>query len=112
MARWLGTRTSLAQKRQKAPRESRRRPDPTPRPISGGTRRKYLAAVQSFAKYLREIGILSSNLIRDVSPPPAADPRCHFLELPDVLRVVEGAAFDSGGVIIELQNIVVVELSS
>jgi integrase len=92
VAGWLATRLSLVQKRGKATRGSRRRPDAVPRSISGGTRRKYLAAVQSFAKYLREVGILATNSLRDVSPPPTADPRCHFLELPDVLRVVEGAA--------------------
>jgi hypothetical protein len=47
--------------------------------------------VQSLAKYVREVGILATNPLRDVPPPPAGDPRCHFLELPDVLRVVEGA---------------------
>jgi integrase len=92
VARWLATRTSLVQKRGKAAHGSRRRPDPTARPISGGTKRKYLAAVQSFAKCLLEVGVLDANPLRDLSPPPAADPRCHFLELPDVLRVVEGAA--------------------
>jgi integrase len=91
VARWLATRTSLVQKRGKAAHGSRRRPDPAAQPISGATRRKYLAAAQSFAKYLLEVGVLTSNPVRDVSPPPAADPRCHFLELPDVLRVVEGA---------------------
>ncbi len=59
--------------------------------VSAGTKRKYLAAVQSFAKYLLEVGVLAEHPLRDVSPPPAADPRCHFLELPDVRRVVEGA---------------------
>jgi integrase len=38
------------------------------------------------------VGVLSINPLGDVSPPPAADPRCHFLEMPDALRVVEGAA--------------------
>jgi len=60
--------------------------------VSGATKRKYLAAVQSFTRYLLEIGELVTNPIRDVSPPPAADPRCLFLELPDVLRVIEGSA--------------------
>jgi integrase len=91
VARWLATRTSLVQKRGKAAHGSRRRPDPAAQPISGATRRKYLAAAQSFATYLLEVGVLTGNPVRDVSPPPAADPRCHFLELPDVLRVVEGA---------------------
>ncbi len=62
------------------------------RPVSGGTKRKYLAAVQSFVRYLLEVGELASNPVRDVSPPPPADPRCTFLELPDVLRLVDGSA--------------------
>jgi integrase len=90
VARWLVSRTSLVQKRERSLQISRRREDPTPRAVSGGTKRKYLAAVQSFARYLVEIGELSSNPLRDVSPPPAAGPRCIFLELPDVLRLVEG----------------------
>lgn len=92
VATWLATRTSLVQKRRRAAKASRRRRDPAPRRLSGGTKGKYLAAVQSFAKYLREVGILATNPLRDISPPPAGDPRCPFLELPDVLRVVEGAA--------------------
>jgi integrase len=92
VARWLVSRTSLVQKRARSLQTSRRREDPTPRAVSGGTKRKYLAAVQSFARYLVEIGELSSNPLRDVSPPPAAGPRCIFLELPDVLRLVEGTA--------------------
>jgi len=92
VARWLATRTSLVLKREKAAHGSRRRPDAAARSISGGTRRKYLAAAQSFAKYLLEVGVLTNNPLRDVSPPPPADPRCHFLELPDVQRVVDGAA--------------------
>ena len=54
--------------------------------------RRYLAAVQSFAAYLLEVGHLPSNPLRDVSARPAVPPRCEFLELPDVLRIVEGAA--------------------
>jgi site-specific recombinase XerC len=59
--------------------------------VSASSKRKYLAAVQSFAAYLLELGVLSANPVRDVSAPPAATPRCHFLELPDVLRLVDGA---------------------
>jgi len=92
VARWLATRGTLVQKRPPAARGSRRRPEPAAQPISGGTRRKYLAAAQSFAKYLREVGILAANPLRDVSPPREGDPRCLFLELPDVLRLVSGAA--------------------
>jgi integrase len=90
VARWLATRTSLVQKRRPSPTTPHRKADPTPRAVSGATKRKYLAAVQSFTQYLLEIGELASNPIRDVSAPPAADPRCVFLELPDVLRLVEG----------------------
>ncbi len=91
VARWLATRTGLVQKRPRRAKGSRRRPDPEPRPVSASTKRRYLAAVQSFAAYLLEVGVLSTNPVRDVSAPPPAAPRCQFLELPDVLRVVEGA---------------------
>ena len=91
VARWLATRTGLVQKRPKRTKGSRRRPDPEPRPVSASTKRRYLAAVQSFAAYLLEVGVLSTNPVRDVSAPPPAAPRCQFLELPDVRRVVEGA---------------------
>ena len=92
VARWLASRTSLPQKRSRSGKGSRRREDPAPRAVSGGTKRRYLAAVQSFTAYLLEIGVLASNPLRDVSAPPAAPPRCTFLELPDVLRLIEGAS--------------------
>ena len=92
VAKWLASRTGLTQKRLRAPSGSRRQPDAAPRPASAGTKRKYLAAVQSFARYLVEVGIIPANPARDVSPPPASDPRCQFIELPDVLRLVEGTA--------------------
>ena len=98
IARWLATRTSLPQKRAKSAKGSRRQPDPVPRPVSGGTKRRYLAAVLSFTAYLVELGILSGNPLRDVSAPPAAAPRCSFLELPDVQRVVEGAPEPFGAI--------------
>ncbi len=87
VARWLATRASLVQKRGKALRGSRRQADAPARPISGGTKRKYLAAVQSFAKYLLEVGVLASNPLRDVCSPAGGRsavpfPRCR----PDVLR--------------------------
>jgi integrase len=55
--------------------------------------------VQSFTKYLLEVGILFSNPLRDVSAPPAADPRCQFLELPDVLRMVDGAGLEVSAIL-------------
>jgi hypothetical protein len=91
VAAWLATRTALVQKRGRSRKGSRRRDDPVPRPVTGSTKRKYRAAAQSFAGYLLELGVLASNPVRDVKAPPAAPPRCAFLELPDVLRVVEGA---------------------
>jgi integrase len=92
VAKWLATRTALVQKRAKSARASRRQPDPELRPVSASSKRKYLAAAQSFVAYLREVGLLGTNPVRDVSAPPAAAPRCTFLELPDVLRLVEGAS--------------------
>ena len=92
IAEWLATRTMLAQKRRSSTHQSRRTPDAVPRPASGPSKRKYRAAVQSFAKYLCEIRVLVSNPVRDVTAPPANKPRCRFLELPDVLRLVEGTA--------------------
>ena len=93
VARWLATRTALPSKRKPSrTQKSRRQPDAPPRAISGSTKRRYLAAVQSFTRYLVEVGALERNPIRDVTAPRANPPRCQFLELPDVMRVVDGAA--------------------
>ena len=92
VARWLASRTALVAKRRRSPKASRRQPDPPARPVSASTKRRYLAAVQSFASYLREMGILTTNPLRDLQAPPPAPPRCQFLELPDVVRLVEGSA--------------------
>jgi integrase len=87
VARWLATRTALVQKRRPKVVASQVL---STRAVSAATKRKYLAAVQSFTRYLLEIGELTTSPIRDVTAPPAAGPRCVFLELPDVLRLVEG----------------------
>jgi integrase len=93
VARWLADRTALVQKRRPSTTQKpRRRADPQPRALSGSSKRRYLAAVRSFAAYLVEVGVLTTNPVRDVSAPPANDPRCQYLELPDVLRLVEGAS--------------------
>ncbi len=47
--------------------------------------------MRSFVAYLREMGVLSSNPLRDLQAPPAGPPRCDFLELADVLRLIEGS---------------------
>ncbi len=91
VTKWLASRTALVQKRRPSSKQSRRRENPPPRPVSGSSKRKYLAAVRSFAAYLRELGILTVNPARDVSAPRAAPPRCEFLDLQDATRVVEGA---------------------
>lgn len=91
IASWLAARTRLVQKRRKSEgRPSRRKPDPTPRPVTGATRRKYLAAAASFGAYLREIGVITSNPARDVDAPPPSRPRVVEIELRDVLRIVDG----------------------
>jgi len=82
VARWLATRTGLAQKRKRAGKGSRRAEDKLGRPISGATKRKYLAAAQSFATYLVEVGVLASNPIRDVQAPPPGKPRVVEIPLP------------------------------
>ena len=92
MARWLAGRTALVQKRRPSSKQSRRKTDPPARPLSGSSRRKYLAAVQRFVAYLMEIGVLPANPLRDLKAPRPRPPRSDFLELPDVQRVVEGAA--------------------
>jgi integrase len=91
VARWLASRTKLVQKR-KPGGKPRRKENPDAQLASASTKRRYFAAVQSFTAYLVEMGILASNPIRDVSPPPASDPRCDFLELPDAKRLIEGSA--------------------
>ena len=91
IATWLASRTRLPQKRRPNATHSRRKEDAPARPVSGATRRKYLAAVQSFAGYLVEIGVLPTNVARDVKAPKAAKPRVVELDLGDVKRIVEGA---------------------
>jgi integrase len=91
VARWLSARTTLAQKRKPGSTKSKRKDDRETRPASASTKRRYFAAVQSFVQYLIETGALTESPVRDVSPPPASEPRCQFLELPDVKRLVDGA---------------------
>ncbi len=91
VARWLAARTALVAKRQRRQKASRRQPDPPARPVSASTKRRYLAAVQSFVSYLREMGTLTTNPLRDLQPPPSGPPRYQFLELSDVVRLIEGS---------------------
>jgi|GEM_PF-565116 len=91
VTRWLTTRKALPKKRKSGKGKSRRKQDAPARELSGSTKRRYLAAVSSFAGYLVEVAILERNPLRDITAPRANPPRIQFLELPDVLRVVEGA---------------------
>jgi integrase len=94
IASWLATRTALVQKRKPTAATAARRATAVPpvaRGVTGATKRKYLAAARSLAKYLVEMGVLVSNPVRDVEAPPPGRPRVVELELRDVVRVVEGA---------------------
>ena len=92
IATWLAGRTALPRKRRASTRsKSRRKDDAEARPISGATRRKYLAAARSFGAYLCHMGVIASNPVRDVEAPPASKPRVVELDLRDVRRIVEGA---------------------
>jgi integrase len=59
--------------------------------LESGARRKYLAAVQSFATYLMAVGALTTNPTRDVQAPPPGRPRVVEIDLADVRRIVECA---------------------
>ena len=91
VTRWLASRKALAKKRRPGKGKSRRKDDAAPSALSGSPKRRYLAAVNSFAGYLVSVGVLERNPLRDVTAPKANPPRCQFLELPDVLRLVKGA---------------------
>ena len=92
IAAWLAQRTALVQKRRPSTKATpRRKADPTPRPVTGATKRKYLAAVRSFGAYLTEMGVLATNPVRDVQAPPPGKPRVVELDLRDVRRIVDGA---------------------
>ena len=58
---------------------------------SAGTVRKYFAAAQSFAGYLLSIGVLADSPLTRLKAPPAPAPHPEFLELEQVLRLVEAA---------------------
>jgi len=59
------------------------------RPVGRSTKRKYHAAMSGFCEYLRSIGILQRNPMRDVKAPSPAPARMSNLESADVLRLIE-----------------------
>jgi hypothetical protein len=74
VAGWLAGRRAQVAKWRPPQTGSRRREDPPARPLSGSSKWKYLAAIQSFAKYLREIGVVTSNPAAELTAPRAAPP--------------------------------------
>lgn len=58
---------------------------------TGSTRARYFAALRSFVRYLRSIGVLAADPLANLTRPKSAAPRCVFLELADVRRVVDAA---------------------
>jgi integrase len=59
--------------------------------VTGATQRHYFAALHSFVKYLRQLGVVTDNPLADVTLARAGRPRGVFLELPSVLQLVEGS---------------------
>ncbi|HET9064933.1 MAG TPA: tyrosine-type recombinase/integrase [Gemmatimonadales bacterium] len=59
------------------------------RPVGNSTKRKYHAALSSFADFLVEREILPTNPMHAVRRPSAAPPRTRYLEHEEVLRLVE-----------------------
>jgi integrase len=58
------------------------------RPVGRSTKRKYHAAVSGFCEYLKGIGVIQRNPMREVKAPSPAPPRMRYLDMPDVLRLI------------------------
>lgn len=58
------------------------------RKVGRSTRRKYHAALSGFCGYLKDIGILQRNPLRDIKAPSAAPPRMRYLEMEDIKRLI------------------------
>jgi integrase len=58
------------------------------RPVGRSTKRKYHAALSGFSEYLKSIGILQRNPLRDVKAPSPAPPRMRYLDMDDVRRLI------------------------
>ncbi len=59
------------------------------RRVGRSTKRKYHAALSGFCEYLKSVGVLERNPMREVKAPPPAKPRMRYLEHEEVLRLVE-----------------------
>lgn len=58
------------------------------RPVGRSTKRKYHAALSSFCEYLKSIGLLSRNPMRDIRAPRPAPSRMRSLDQQDVERLI------------------------
>ena len=61
-------------------------------PVGASTKRYYRSGVSSFFKYLKLVGVLDHDPMRDVDAPAAGPPRERYLDHMDVLRLVEAQA--------------------
>jgi integrase len=61
-------------------------------PVGTSTKRCYRSGVSSFFQYLKLVGVLHRNPMRDVDAPAAGPPRERYLDHGDVLRLVEAQA--------------------
>lgn len=59
------------------------------RKVGRSTKRKYHAAMSGFCEYLKGIGVLTRNPMREIKAPPPAPPRMRYLDLSDVERLIE-----------------------
>lgn len=59
------------------------------RKVGRSTKRKYHAALSSFCEYLKDTGLLQRNPLRDVKAPSPAPARMRYLEMEEVLRLID-----------------------
>lgn len=59
------------------------------RRVGRSTKRKYHAALAGFCEYLKGIGVLQRNPMRDVKAPSPAPARMSYLEMTDVKRLID-----------------------
>jgi integrase/recombinase XerD len=67
------------------------------REVGRSTKRKYMAAANSFFNYLRSVKVIATNPFREVKAPKANKPRVAALDLADVFRVLEASDQDHRG---------------
>jgi len=58
------------------------------RPVGKSTKRKYHAALSSFCEYLKAVGVLQRNPMREVKAPDPGNARMRYLELAEVERLI------------------------